>query len=79
MPIGGLRPELRMAAASDPVLRSINAFEKITQTERGRPSSNRAKSMQDPLLRTWRHKVTGRHVTERLAGIPLYHWVTGST
>ena len=54
MPIGALRQELRMAAASDPVLKSVNAFEKITQTERGRPSSNRAKSVQDFLLRAWR-------------------------
>ena len=54
MPIGALRPQLRMAAASDPVLRSVHAFEKLTQTERGRPSSNRAKSMQDFLLRAWR-------------------------
>lgn len=54
MPIGALRQEVRMAAASDPVGRSNKAFEKITQTERGRPSSNRAKSVQDFLLRAWR-------------------------
>ena len=54
MPIGALRQELRMAAASDRVVKSVNAFEKITQTERGRPSSNRAKSVQDFLLRAWR-------------------------
>ena len=54
MPIGALRQELRMAAGSDPVVRSNKAFEKITQTERGRPSSNRAKSVQDFLLRAWR-------------------------
>ena len=54
MPIGALQPELRMAAASDRVLKANKAFEKITQTERGRPSSNRAKSVQDFLLRAWR-------------------------
>ena len=54
MPISALRAELRMAAASDRVLKSNKAFEKITQTERGRPSSNRAKSVQDFLLRAWR-------------------------
>ena len=54
MPISELRPQLRMAAASDPVVRSNNAFAKVTQTERGRPSSNRAKSVQDIPLRAWR-------------------------
>ena len=54
MPISELRAQLRMAAASDRVLNSKNAFAKVTQTERGRPSSNRAKSVQDFLLRAWR-------------------------
>ncbi len=54
MPIGALRQELRMAATSDPVGKANNALEKITQTERGRPSSNRAKSVQEFLLRAWR-------------------------